>query len=154
MGTIFNMNSHLNKSDQRSIFSDLKAEYLYVCIPFILLILVKVYFGSSMDIILSSDWSLASSILLGQNASRVSRAVAKSTLKTNGSNYSWYSAKRFLYVMISLFFYFGMIFKPTLELGLSQFAVFLLASYLHFTDGFTIKLLEASSHNKKQSSTI
>jgi len=139
------MNSQLSELEKRSIFADLKAEYLYVCIPFILLILVKIYFGSFCDIFLSSDWSLASSILLGQNASKFSRAVANHPQKTNSSSYNLFSAKRFLYVLISLFFYFGMIFKPTLPLGISQIAIFLFASYLHFTDGFAIKIFDKKS---------
>lgn len=136
------MKYKLSDVEKKDYISDLKAEYLYICVPFIILILVKVYFGPLSDVIYSSDWSLASSIILGQNAARVSRSVAKIKNGVNGSNFSWYSSKRFLLVIIALFFYFGMIFKPNIFLASSQILVFLLASWLHFTDGFAIKMLE------------
>lgn len=144
------MKFQLSEKEKRSYVSDLKAEYLYVCIPFLILILVKVYFGPLSDIIYSSDWSLASSIILGQNAAKVSRSVARVNYNVNGSNFSWYSSKRFALVIISLFFYFGMIFKPNVFLAYSQIIIFLIASKLHFSDGFAVKMLEKQALNKKQ----
>jgi len=137
-----NSKYQLSSIEKKSYISDLKAEYLYVCVPFIILVLVKIYFGPIKDIVFSSDWSLASSIVLGQNAAKVSRSVAKVKGKVNGSNFSWYSAKRFLFVLIALFFYFGMIFNPNMYLACSQIPIFLGASWLHFTDGFAVKMLE------------
>lgn len=137
-----NLKYQLSVVEKRSYVSDLKAEYLYICVPFVILILVKVYFGPIKDILYSSDWSLAASIILGQNAAKISRSISKIKQKVNDSNFSWYSAKRFFLVVIALFFYFGMIFKPNAYLGASQLLFFLFASWLHFSDGFTIKLLE------------
>lgn len=143
------MKYQLSDIEKRNYISDLKAEYLYVCVPFVILILVKVYYGPLSDIIYSSDWSLASSIILGQNAARISRSVAKVKDKVNGGNFSWYSSKRFFLVIISLFFYFGMIFKPNDLLAYSQLLIFLVASRIHFTDGFAVKMLEKNNDNKK-----
>lgn len=140
-----NLKYQLSLKERKSFISDLQAEYLYIFIPFIILILGKIYFGSIIDIIYSSDWSLASSIVLGQNAAKISRSVAKVKENINGSNYSWYSAKRFLLVIVSLFFYFGMMFKPNVYLAWSQIIVFISASWLHFSDGYAVKLLERRS---------
>lgn len=137
-----NLKYQLSAVERNSYISDLKAEYLYVCVPFVILILVKIYFGPVKDILYSSDWSLASSIVLGQNAAKVSRSVAKIKEKINGSHFSWYSAKRFILVLIALFFYFAMIFKPNIYLACSQIIIFLFASWLHFSDGFAVKMLE------------
>ncbi|WP_286964378.1 hypothetical protein [Acinetobacter sp. UBA5984] len=139
----------LSTVDKRSFISDLKAEYLYICVPFIVLILVKVYFGPLRDIIYSSDWSLAASIILGQNAAKISRSISKMKQRVNDSSFSWYSSKRFLLVIVSLFFYFGMIFKPNIYIAFSQIFMFLLASWLHFSDGFTLKMLERETKKMK-----
>jgi accessory gene regulator protein AgrB len=136
-----NMNSHPNQLETKEIYADLKSEYIFIFIPFILLILVKLYFGSARDIILASDWSLASCIILGQNAAKISRAVANSKVRSNQSNFGLYMAKSFLCVVISLFFYFAMIYKPSMTIGYIQLFIFMLASYLHFRDGFAYNLL-------------
>ncbi|WP_284958193.1 hypothetical protein [Enterobacter cloacae] len=116
--------------------------------PFLILILVKVYFGPLRDILYSSDWSLAASIILGQNAAKISRSISQIKQKINDSNFSWYSAKRFIFVIVALFFYFGMIFKPNVYIACSQVLMFLLASWLHFSDGYTIKMLERKVKNE------
>lgn len=142
-----NLKYQLSLVEKKSIISDLKAEYLYIFVPFVILILVKVYFGPLRDILYSSDWSLAASIILGQNAAKISRSISKMKQRVNESNFSWYSAKRFLLVIVALFFYFGMIFKPNLYIACSQILVFIFASWLYFSDGYTVKLFERE--NKK-----
>lgn len=128
-------------SERRAIFAELKSEYLYICIPFILLISVKLHDGTWREIILSPDWSLVSCIIFGQITSKVSQAVASSSSKTSTSHFGWYTAKRFLLVVLALTCYFGMLTKPSLELGAIQLLTFITASYLHFSDGVTTKLL-------------
>lgn len=59
-----------------------KAEYLYICVPFLILILVKIYFGPLRDIIYTSDWSLAASIILGQNAAKSHALFHRSNKKS------------------------------------------------------------------------
>lgn len=140
-----NLKYQPSTADKMRFISDLKAEYLYICVPFVILILVKIYFGPLHDIIYSSDWSLAASIILGQNAAKISRSISKMRKKINDSSFSWYSSKRFLLVTVALFFYFGMIFKPNTYIACSQILMFLFASWLHFSDGFTIKMLERES---------
>lgn len=137
-----NLKYQPSTADKITFISDLKAEYLYICVPFVILILVKIYFGPLCDIVYSSDWSLAASIILGQNAAKISRSISKTKQRVNDSNFSWYSSKRFLLVIVALFFYFGMIFKPNIYIACSQILMFLFASWLHFSDGFTIKMLE------------
>ncbi|EDT8170335.1 hypothetical protein CQL41_004510, partial [Salmonella enterica subsp. enterica serovar Oranienburg] len=56
--------------------------------------------------------------------------------------FGWYTAKCFLLVVISIAAYFGMLAKPTMSLGYIQIIIFITASYFHFKDGFTTKLLQ------------
>ncbi|HCR1887728.1 TPA: hypothetical protein ONC26_004154 [Enterobacter roggenkampii] len=99
-----NSKYQLSTLQKKGYVSDLKAEYLYICVPFLILILVKIYFGPIRDIIYSSDWSLAASIILGQNAAKISRSISQIKQKINDGNFSWYSAKRFIFVIVALFF--------------------------------------------------
>jgi hypothetical protein len=130
------------RKERKAIYADLKAEYLYVLIPFVLLVAVKLYVGSWKDIVLSADWSLISCIVFGQVTFKVSKAVAKTNRKTSEQHYGLYTAKRFFFVVVSAAFYFGMISKPSLSLGFAQFGLFLLATFFHFSDGFTVYALQ------------
>ena len=136
------MNSQLTKSEKRSIYAELKTEYLYFIIPFILLVLIKGKSSSWHEIILAPDWSLASAIVFGQITSKVSRAVAKCKAKTNEQQFGWYTAKRFFWVVLALYFYYEMLSTPSLSIGVAQLLVFIVASYLHFSDGFATAILQ------------
>ncbi|WP_083221721.1 hypothetical protein [Pseudomonas sp. 58 R 3] len=136
------------RKERKAVYADLKAEYLYILIPFILLVAVKLYIGVWKDIVLSADWSLISCIVFGQVTFKISKAVAKTKRKTSEQHYGLYTAKRFLLVVVSAAFYFGMISKPSLSLGFAQFGLFLLATFLHFSDGYTVYLLQRDDTSK------
>ena len=140
----FSMSSTLSSKERKATFADLKAEYLFIAIPFFLLISVKLYIATWQEIILSPEWSLAACLIFGQITSKVSKAVASAKAKTSEQYFGWYTAKRFLLVVISVAVYFGMLAKPTMFLGYTQIFIFILASSFHFKDGFTTKLLQKS----------
>lgn len=134
--------SSVSNKVRKAIHTELKTEYLFIAIPFLLLIGVKLYIGTWQEIVLSPEWSLASCIIFGQIIAKVSMGVSRTELKTNEQSFGWYTAKRVLMVIIAIAFYFGMLAKPTMLLGGLQIALFLVASRLHFVDGNVIKLLQ------------
>lgn len=136
------MNLTLSAQERKAVFAELKAEYLFIAIPFLLLISVKLYIATWQEIILAPEWSLAACLISGQITSKVSKAVASTIAKTSDQYFGWYTAKRFLLVIVSITAYFGMLAKPTLELGYTQLFIFFLVSNFHFKDGFTTKLLQ------------
>ncbi|WP_145517780.1 hypothetical protein [Yersinia mollaretii] len=136
------MSSIFSSRERKATFAELKAEYLFIAIPFLLLISIKLYISTWQEIIMSPDWSLAACLIFGQITSKVSKAVASSKAKTSEQYYGWYTAKRFLLVVIAIAAYFGMLAKPTMLLGYAQILIFMAASYFHFKDGFTTKLLQ------------
>jgi hypothetical protein len=136
----------LSAQQKKATFAELKAEYLFVVIPFLLLIAVKLYIATWQEIILAPEWSLAACLIFGQITSKVSKAVASSKAKTSEQQFGWYTAKRFLMVVFAITAYFGMLAKPTIELGYIQIFMFLLASYFHFKDGFTTKMLQINAN--------
>lgn len=132
----------LSAQQRKATFAELKAEYLFIAIPFLLLISVKLYIATWQEIILAPEWALAACLIFGQITSKVSKAVASSKAKTSEQYFGWYTAKRFLLVVVSIAAYFGMLAKPTMTLGFIQIIMFFLASVFHFKDGFTTKLLQ------------
>jgi hypothetical protein len=136
------MSFTLSSQERKATFAELKAEYLYIAIPFLLLIAVKLYIATWQEIILAPEWSLAACLIFGQITSKVSKAVASVNTKTSEQHFGWYTAKRFLLVVISIAIYFGMLAMPTIELGYLQIIIFFLASFFHFKDGFATKLLQ------------
>lgn len=133
------MSSKLSLRERKAVFAELKAEYLFIVIPFLLLIAVKLYIATWQDIIMSPEWSLAACLIFGQITSKVSKAVASAKDKTSEQYFGWYTAKRFLWVVISTSAYFGMLAKPVMSLGVAQVCIFFIASYFHFKDGFAAK---------------
>lgn len=129
------MNSKRIQRQRKEVLSELKTEYLYYILPFVLLILVKLTFNTWEEIVLSPEWSLASCLIFGQITSKVSKAISMSKYKTKTQAFGWYTAKRFFLVVVSTFLYISMLVKPSLILGASQIALFSLATYFHFKDG-------------------
>lgn len=136
------MNLKLKDKERKAIFANLKAEFLYIAIPFCLLIGIKLYSASWLDIIMSPEWALASCIIFGQITAKVSKAVANSRLHTSQEHFGLYTAKRFFFVVASLAVYFGMLTSPSFNLGVIQIGLFAIACFLHFSDGFTTALLQ------------
>lgn len=137
-----NMNYDISEKEKDAIYAELKSEYIYIVLPFILLVGIKLYSSTWHEIFLAPDWSLASCIIFGQITARVSKAVANTKLKTSEAHFGLYTAKRFVLVVLALVCYIFMMIKPSLELGIIQTLIFLLASRFHFSDGFTTKLLQ------------
>ncbi|MEQ3515646.1 hypothetical protein ABMY35_20200 [Pseudoalteromonas sp. BZB3] len=141
------MNLVLSKRQRKAIYADLKTEFLYIAIPFCLLIGVKIYMGSWREIFMTADWALASCIIFGQITSKVSKAVANSKLVTSQEHFGLYTAKRFFLVIAASAVYFGMLVLPSIQLGIFQICLFLVASYFHFSDGYATAMLQAA-YNK------
>jgi len=139
------MKLECSEKEKEEIFADLKSEYLYILLPFILLISVKGYLGSWKEILISSDWGLASCLIFGQITSKVSKAVSSIAAQAKPHNFGWYTTKRIAMVIISTIVYFGMLSKPSAGLGAFQIVLFLTASYYHFSDGFATNLIQKAA---------
>lgn len=128
--------------EAQNALRELKAEYLYMLIPFGMLIAIKGFRGDDWQgVLMAPDWALVASIILGQITARVSSKVASSKTKANESGLSWYSAKRFGLVLICTMVYCFMLIEPTVELGVVQIGLFFIASLFHFKDGVMVKVI-------------
>jgi len=124
----------------------LLAAYAFVFVPFSLMIIVKASENNWQEIILASDWSIASFIIFGQSLTFLSSALISTSKNKKREGWEWYIAKVFLTgIGPSLVFYTLLLVKPSLMIGIGQIMLFIYASYRFFVDGLAAKKLEQDS---------
>ncbi len=120
----------------------LMASYLFILLPFSILILVKSIDLKWFDIILASDWSIASFIIFGQSLTSLSSALVASSNNKKKEGWEWYVAKLFITgIAPSMVLYIYMLKQPSVFLGILQILMFVYASYRYFIDGLACKKL-------------
>lgn len=120
----------------------LMASYLFILLPFSILILVKSIDLKWLDIILASDWSIASFIIFGQSLTSLSSALVASPNNKKKEGWEWYVAKLFITgIAPSMVLYIYMLKQPSVFLGILQILMFVYASYRYFIDGLACKKL-------------
>lgn len=120
----------------------LMASYLFILLPFSILILVKSIDLKWFDIILASDWSIASFIIFGQSLTSLSSALVASPNNKKKEGWEWYVAKLFITgIAPSMVLYIYMLKQPSVFLGIFQILMFVYASYRYFIDGLACKKL-------------
>ena len=112
----------------------LLAAYAFVVVPFTLMIIVKASEKKWQEIILSSDWSIASFIIFGQSLTFLSSVLISTTKNKKREGWEWYIAK-VLYTLLLI--------KPSIPIGIGQIILFIYASYRFFVDGLAAKKLES-----------
>lgn len=114
-----------------------------VIVPFSLMIIIKASEKKWQDIILASDWSIASFIIFGQSLTFLSSALISTPKNKKREGWEWYIPKVFLTgIGPSLVFYTLLLVKPSITIGIGQIVLFVYASYRFFVDGLAAKKLE------------
>ncbi len=133
---------NLNNKERSKVVADLTTDVLFVLMPFALLLAVKLLNDSLHSFLFATDWALAASVIFGQVTSRIAKAVGDSDRRINGSHFGLHIAKRMFLFLVSIAIYFGMLFKPSYALAAVQMFFFLLAIWLHFSDGIAAYMLQ------------
>ena len=126
-------------SSDRRVLTRLKTELVFIILPFFLLVSVKGYNCEWMSILTAPEWSLTSSLIVGQLVALITSSTASSKFRATSEAVGWYVAKRLFLIIVALTCYFGMIAKPTWYLGVFQILVFFFTIWLHFRDGMVAK---------------
>lgn len=90
--------------NEKSVSNELKAEYCFILIPFMILVMIKLNQFDFYGILTAPDWSLASCIVIGQAQSKIIFATISSNSRTDKSYLILYVAKRIALIVISLFY--------------------------------------------------
>ncbi len=137
------MTSSITNHKKRVLLANLTAGYLFILLPLIILVLIKLlHYKSWQSILLAGDWSLASCIIFGQNVANLSKAVVARGKEIQSSIFVFYFARRLVGVVISLVIYILMLFEPNLYLGFLQITLFAWASLKYFSDGIVTEMLK------------
>ena len=137
------MTSSMTDVKKNEVLASLKAGYVFILLPFVVLILIKVlHQGSWESVILTADWSLAACIIFGQNAANLTKAALSRKAEVQANSFIYYFSRRLLGVTVSLVLYILMLLEPDLWIGCIQLLVFIWASVKYFTDGMVTAMLK------------
>lgn len=115
--------------------------YLFILIPFVMLCVIKVTNGNISDVLLSTDWSIASIIIFAQSLSSVPKVIVKSKQNINGDELTSYIIKvLFVGILPSFYLYFLMHTEPSFGGGVCQIIMFVYASWRFFVDGRKVQI--------------
>ncbi|HHU0601472.1 TPA: hypothetical protein ACT91X_000295 [Proteus mirabilis] len=134
------ISSKNENEEKKSMMADIYGEAVFLIIPVIALVIITAVKNSISieeivsSLLLTSDWSIMSSVIFGQCAYKVSRVVTLLGSKTDGRRYAFYLARRIFLITISLLVYASVTFSPNLYLGVIQVILFFLSIYFFFVD--------------------
>lgn len=130
-------------SKRKEVLAGLKAGYIFILLPFIVLTMLKVFHdGGAVEILLASDWSLAACIIFGQNAANLTKAALSSRKGIQTSSFMYYFSRRLVGFAVALVLYILMQLEPNLWVGTLQLVIFTWASVRYFTDGAVSAMLK------------
>ncbi|OTW36714.1 hypothetical protein F3X94_03685 [Raoultella planticola] len=125
-------------NDKAIYIKRLLSSWYFVFLPFALLITTKLYSSSITDILLVSDWSVASFIIYGQLISQITaNSISIKNVSDHGLEY--YVTKRIVFGLTSnIVIYILISLKPNLFLGIAQIILFIFSNIRYFSDNIAI----------------
>ena len=141
--------SNLAKGDtDKAIFlKRLVSAWYFILLPFAVLIFIKIYSMNLIDVLLVSDWSIASFIIYGQLISQIT-ANSISLKKVVDHGLEYYVTKRIVFGLTSnIVIYILMALRPNIYLGVLQILLFIFANIRYFSDNLSIYDLKKSDLN-------
>lgn len=123
----------------------LVADYIFYLLPFVILIIIRISQNELSNLILISDWSIASTIMYGQIIVKLSSALASTQKEKKIPAITLYlTALVCLGLVVNVVVYVLMIVTPSFGIGIFQIILFIFSSVCHFVFGAAI------GHIKKQ----
>lgn len=132
--------SNLAKGNkEKEIFvKRLVTSWYFFILPFVILISIKIYTSSLVDVLLVSDWSIASFIIYGQLISQITaNSISIKNVVDHGLEY--YVTKRIVFgLTANIVIYVLMSIKPNIYLGIIQIVLFVFSNLRYFSDNLSI----------------
>ncbi|EGR1514656.1 hypothetical protein D6089_23060 [Vibrio vulnificus] len=120
--------------------------YFFILIPFIMLCIIKGQTGKWENVILSTDWSVASFIMFAQKFGEMISALVNTRGRIDSDVLTTYIIKvLFLGIIPSVYVYFIMNTEPNFYAAGLQILLFVYASWRFFIDSMKISLLQKGS---------
>jgi hypothetical protein len=112
-------------------FKAVATSYLFIITPFFILVLVKLLTGKYEDLLLTSDWSIASAMIYSSSIFNVKSASRKYRGKLNEIGLDWFMTVTSVMSAISVTVYSVALMQPSKLLGVLQICLFIAASLAH-----------------------
>lgn len=114
----------------------LMASYLFVLLPFAIIVIVKFAQNQTSELLLLSDWSIASSIIYGQLIVKLTTALAATSKSKKMAGITFnITLLVCLGLAINIVVYVLMLVMPSQNIGIIQLILFAVASVFHFIYG-------------------
>lgn len=105
--------------------------YIFIVLPFIVLILIKLLLGRAEDILLTGDWSIASAMIYSSSIISIKNALNSSNKKVNNHSFDLFIAITICMACISIAIYVVALINPSFTVGVIQIGIFIAASITH-----------------------
>ncbi len=117
----------------------LVADYIFYLLPFIILLIIRLAQNNSADLLLISDWSIASTIMYGQLIVKLSSALASTNKEKKIPAITLYlTVLVCLGLVVNVVVYVLMLLMPNSAIGIAQLVLFGVASLCHFIFGAAV----------------
>ncbi|OBU45726.1 hypothetical protein AYY26_15290 [Photobacterium phosphoreum] len=117
--------------------------YIFIVIPFFVMITVRLLIGDWQNIIMTSDWSIASAMIYSTCMFNVWNSTKGLTI--NDLSLKWFMVKALTLVSINIAIYCVMLLKPSFTAGIIQILIFFFATVAHFKYGRAVYRLSNKS---------
>ena len=115
------------------------ADYIFYLLPFIILLIIRLAQNKFSDLLLISDWSIASTIMYGQLIVKLSSALASTNRDKKIPAITLYlTVLVCLGLVVNVVVYVLMLLMPSTGIGIAQLVLFFLASVCHFVFGAVV----------------
>ncbi|ANB21971.1 MULTISPECIES: hypothetical protein [Alteromonas] len=117
----------------------LMASYLFVLLPFVILVIVKFAQDKTSELLLLSDWSIASSVIYGQLIVKLTTALAGTSKSKKMAGITFNITLLICFgLAINIVVYVLMLVMPSENIGFIQLILFAAASVFHFIYGSAV----------------
>lgn len=117
----------------------LAADYVFYLLPFIILLIISLAQEKFENLLLVSDWSIASTIMYGQLIVKLSATLAATDKEKKIPAITLYlTILVCLGLVVNVVVYVLMLIMPSAGIGITQLILFGLASICHFVFGAVI----------------
>ncbi|XDF80099.1 hypothetical protein AAFX60_017120 [Aliivibrio fischeri] len=122
------------------------ADYVFVILPFIIILIVRNAQGAVGSFYMLPDWGIAATIVYGQLIVKLATALAKTHRPKKTSAISFYLTILVAFgLVVNVVINILMLVIPSDGLGKTQFTLFIMATFCHFVLGAAVNHIESAS---------
>lgn len=122
------------------------ADYIFVILPFVIILIVRSAQGVSGSFYMLPDWGIAATIVYGQLIVKLATALAKTNKPKKTSAVSFYLTVLIAFgLVVNVVINILMLVIPNEVLGKTQIALFALATICHFIIGSAVNHIELAT---------